>query len=274
MLLCRWKHDQLVAEFWLKLLLLFTKAQGKAGTVLCSFPFPNWSQYLLTTYFSEQSSYCPKCIHCIFHMTSATDLDLNTEFNCESIVRLILEGKRISISAEQVPKSQRNMACFMQSVCTGKSRANGQSSENSNNAPRMGGGNRAHVGNCLFHEQRYQRGMVDQSPISGRTAISRGKNSCCGPNPEVFLLADLSQKSKDQRAAPTSASAAPGMRGGEAHICCLNTDREHVGPSPQCTTHGSQVSAGPWMCNTAHPTPNAKQQPQADLGSLSRKVPV
>lgn len=166
------------------------------------------------------------------------------------------------------------MACFLQSVCTGKSRANGQSSENSSNAPRMGRGNRAHVGNCLFHEQRYQRGMLDWSPISGRTAMSRGKNSCCGPNPEVFLLADLSQKSKDQWAAPTSASAAPGMRGGEAHICCLNTDREHVGPSTQCTTHGSQVSAGPGMCSTAHPTPNAKQQPQADLGSLSRKVPV
>lgn len=111
-------------------------------------------------------------------------------------------------------------------------------------------------------------------PISGRTATSRGRSTCYGPNPQVFLLADLSRKSKDQRAAPTAASAAPGTRGGEARICCLNTDREHVGPSPQCTTHGGQVPAGPWMCSTTHPTPNAKQQPQAALGSLSRKVPV
>lgn len=146
---------------------------------------------------------------------------------------------------------------------------------------RMGGINRAHVGNCPSHQQSTRgvcwtrtRGVCWTSPpIPATTAISRGRNSYCGPKPLCFSLPDLSQKSKDQRAAPTSASAAPGMRGGEAHICCLNIDREHLGP-PQCTTHRRQVSAGPWMCSTAHPIPNAKQQPQADLGSLSRKVLV
>lgn len=151
------------------------------------------------------------------------------------------------------------MACLMHSVCTGKSRANGQISENSSNVPRMGGRNRARVGNCLFHQQKYQAVCWTSPPISGRTARSRGRNSFCGPNPQVFLLADLSQKSKDQRAAPPSASAAPAMRGGEAHICCLNTDREHVGPSPQCTAHRTQVSAG---C-AAQPTP--PQTPKSSL---------
>jgi len=44
-------------------------------------------------------------------------------------------------------------------------------------------------------------------------------------------LADQSLKSKDQSAALTSATTAPGRRGGEARLCCSNTDREHVGSS-------------------------------------------
>lgn len=47
------------------------------------------------------------------------------------------------------------------------------------------------------------------------------------PNPQALFLADLSPKSKDQRVALTSATTAPDRRGGEAHICCLNTDRGH-----------------------------------------------
>lgn len=56
------------------------------------------------------------------------------------------------------------MACFIHSVCTGKSRAAGQGSENSHIPYGMGGRNRTHVGNCLFHQQKYQRGLLDQSP--------------------------------------------------------------------------------------------------------------
>lgn len=161
MLLCRWKHDQLVAEFWLKLLSLFTKAQGKAETVLCSFPLPNWSQYLLTTSLSK--------VHTVLNAYTVyftwlwqpnwTSI-LSSIIN--SIMRLILRGKDISTSAEKLPKSLRNMACFMRSVCTGKSRANGQRSENSSNVPMsQDGRNRAHIGNCLFHQQKYQGGMLD-----------------------------------------------------------------------------------------------------------------
>lgn len=160
MFLCRWKHDQLVAEFWLKLLSLFTKAQGKAETVLCSFPLPNWSQYLLTTSLSK--------VHTVLNAypvyfawlgqliwTSTLSSIMN------SITRLILRGKGISISAEKVPKSSRNMASLIHSVCTGKSRAAGQDSENSHIPYGMGGRNRTHVGNCLFHQQKYQRGLLD-----------------------------------------------------------------------------------------------------------------
>lgn len=175
-----------------------------------------------------------------------------------SIMRLILWGKGISLSAEKVPKSLRNMACFIHSVCTGKSRANRQSSENSSNVPMPQDG-RKKQGTCWklpLPPAKVPGGVCWTSPpVSGRTAISRGRNSCCGPNPQVFLLADLSQKSKDQRAAPTSASAAPGMRGGEAHICCLNTDREHVGP-PQHTGVRSQL-------DVQHSPPHPKGQTAA-----------
>lgn len=117
-------------------------------------------------------------------------------------------------------------------------------------------------------------GCWTSSPISGRMAIGRGRNKCCGPNPQALFLADLSLTSKDQRAALTSATTAPGMRGGGAHICCLNTDREHVGSSSQCTSSGGQVLVGPWMYSKAHPITHAKQQSQSALGSSLRKVLV
>lgn len=76
-------------------------------------------------------------------------------------------------------------------------------------------------------------GCWTSSLISGSAAIGQGRSKCCGPNPQALFLADLPRKSKDQRAALRSATSAPGLRGGEARICCLNTDREHVGSSPQ-----------------------------------------
>lgn len=106
-------------------------------------------------------------------------------------------------------------------------------------------------------------------PISGRTATSRGRSTCYGPNPQVFLLADLSRKSKDQRAAPTAASAAPGTRGGEARICCLNTDREHVGPSPQW--HNARGAGPSWPLDVQHNPPHPKCQTAA---SGSPWIPV
>lgn len=117
-------------------------------------------------------------------------------------------------------------------------------------------------------------GCWTSSPISGRMATGRGRSKCGGPNPQALLLADLLPKSKDQMAALTSATTTPGMRGGEAPICCLNTDRESVGSSSQRTTNGGQVLVGPWMYGKAYPTTNAKQQPQSALESLPRKVLV
>lgn len=175
-----------------------------------------------------------------------------------SIMRLILWGKGISLSAEKVPKSLRNMACFINRKIKSQ-QAELWEFQQCAHAP----GWEEETGHMLetaSSTSKSTRGVCWTSPpVSGRTAIRRERNSCCGPNPQVFLLADLSQKSKDQRAAPTSASAAPGMRGGEAHICCLNTDREHVGPWAQCTAHGSQVSAG---C-AAQPSP--PQRPNSSL---------
>lgn len=133
MFLCRWKHDQLVAEFWLKLLSLFTKAQGKAETVLCSFPLPNWSQYLLTTSLSKVHTVL-NAYPVYFAWLGQLIWTLTLSSIMNSIMRLILRGKGISISAEKVPKSSRNMASLIHSVCTGKSRAAGQGSENSSNA--------------------------------------------------------------------------------------------------------------------------------------------
>lgn len=114
-------------------------------------------------------------------------------------------------------------------------------------------------------------GRWTSSPISGRMAIGRGRSKCHGPNPHALFLAGPSLRSKDQRAALTSATTAPGMRGGEAHICCLNTEREHVGSSSSCTTNRGQALVGPWTGGQAHPITTAKQQPRSALQSLLRK---
>lgn len=40
---------------------------------------------------------------------------------------------------------------------------------------------------------------------------------------------------------------------GEAHVCCLNTDREHVGSLSQCTTNRGQALVVSWKPNRAPP---------------------
>lgn len=66
-------------------------------------------------------------------------------------------------------------------------------------------------------------GRWTSSPISSRKAIGRGRIDAVGQTLRALFLADPLLKSKDQGAAHVSATT-PGMRGGEAHIGCLNTD--------------------------------------------------
>lgn len=164
MFLCRWKHDQLVAEFWLKLLSLFTKAQGKAETVLCSFPLPNWSQYLLTTSLSK--------VHTVLNAYTVSFTWLwqpiwtfTPSSIMNSIIRLILRGK--AFPSQQ--KRYQNLWEIWPASCTVYAQENQEPVGRSLRipamcpCPRMGGRNRTRVGNWLFHQQKYQ-GVCWTSP--------------------------------------------------------------------------------------------------------------
>lgn len=90
-------------------------------------------------------------------MTLATDLDPNTEFNYEfscpkgkGHFHLIRRGTTI-FEKYGLPHAQGNQEP------TG--RALGIPAMHP--SFRMGGRKRAHVGNCLFHQQKHQRGVLD-----------------------------------------------------------------------------------------------------------------
>jgi len=106
-----------------------------------------------------------------------------------SMTRVILRGKGISISTEKGPFLGETGPAAPAVQAQENREPLGRAPQGGAPFPRRGGRNGAESGNCLFHQQKYwMGGGCTSSSLSGRTAIGRGRSKCCGPNLSLWLI--------------------------------------------------------------------------------------